>query len=188
MRQEGTVTRWNDQRGFGFITPAAGGPDVFVHISAVPRDIRPTVGSKVTYRPTSDDQGRPRTSDIRGYRASTPPGVGVAAITATVFIGAAIALAVSGMIPTLVPAVLLVTSVVAFLMYRTDKRAAVRGAYRIPESTLHLVSLLGGWPGALVARHVLRHKTRTQPFRTLFWVTVILNCAALAWITQLVTG
>ncbi|AQX16957.1 hypothetical protein BKM78_14310 [Tessaracoccus sp. T2.5-30] len=51
-------------------------------------------------------------------------------------------------------------------MYRADKVAAVQGAWRVPESSLHLVSLLGGWPGALVARHAFWHKTRKQPFRT----------------------
>jgi uncharacterized membrane protein YsdA (DUF1294 family) len=40
-----------------------------------------------------------------------------------------------------------------------------------------------GWPGALAARRVFRHKTTKQPFRTIFWGTVIANCVALAWLT-----
>jgi uncharacterized membrane protein YsdA (DUF1294 family) len=40
---------------------------------------------------------------------------------------------------------------------------------------------VGGWPGALVARRVLRHKTTKQPFRTIVWLTVIATCVALAW-------
>ena len=40
---------------------------------------------------------------------------------------------------------------------------------------------LGGWPGALVGRKVFRHKTSKQPFRTIFWCTVIANCVVLAW-------
>ncbi len=50
----------------------------------------------------------------------------------------------------------------------------------MPESTLLAFALVGGWPGALVARHVFRHKTRKQPFRTAFWVTVIVHCSVLA--------
>ena len=75
-------------------------------------------------------------------------------------------------------------SAVAFLTYRADKSAAQQGRWRTPESTLHAIDLMGGWPGALVARRVFRHKTTKQPFRTIFWATVIVNCVALAWITH----
>ena len=73
-------------------------------------------------------------------------------------------------------------SAIAFLLYRADKSAAEQGRWRTPESTLHLIALSGGWPGALLARQVFRHKTIKQPFRTIFWATVIANCLALAWI------
>jgi len=43
-------------------------------------------------------------------------------------------------------------SLLSYLMYWLDKEAAQSGAQRTPESTLHLVDLLGGWPGALVAQ------------------------------------
>ena len=83
------------------------------------------------------------------------------------------------------PALLLlayaVLSGVALVMYRADKRAAQHGAWRTPEANLHAVALLGGWPGALVARPFFRHKTTKQPFRSIFWCTVVANCLALAW-------
>ena len=79
----------------------------------------------------------------------------------------------------------LLLSGVAFAMYRADKSAAsISGRRRTPESTLHTIDLLGGWPGALVARHVFRHKTIKQPFRTVFWLTVLANGAALAWLVH----
>ncbi len=82
------------------------------------------------------------------------------------------------------PALLLVAyvllSVVTFFLYGADKSAAKRGQWRTPESTLLLAGLLGGWPGALVARHFFRHKTIKQPFRTWFWISVLANCSALA--------
>jgi uncharacterized membrane protein YsdA (DUF1294 family) len=80
-----------------------------------------------------------------------------------------------------VAAVYVLLSAVEFGMYGADKSAAVRGARRTSEFTLHAVALLGGWPGALVARQVFRHKTRKQPFRTILWGTVVANCALLAW-------
>ena len=66
-------------------------------------------------------------------------------------------------------------SSIAFILYAVDKSAAKRNAQRIPEKSLHLVSLLGGWPGAILAQKICRHKTKKQPFRFIFWLTVILN-------------
>lgn len=74
-----------------------------------------------------------------------------------------------------------VLSGTAFLMYRADKSAAVQGRRRTPESTLHTIDLLGGWPGALIARRVYRHKTKAQPFVTVYWLTVLMNVLALLW-------
>jgi uncharacterized membrane protein YsdA (DUF1294 family) len=83
-----------------------------------------------------------------------------------------------GVLPVVVATYVLM-SAVTFAAYGLDKRAARRGARRTPEATLHLLSLLGGWPGALAAQNVFRHKTVKQPFRTVFWCTVVLNCLAL---------
>ena len=91
-----------------------------------------------------------------------------------------------GILPTLVAAGYVGLSAVSYLMYRADKLAAQSGRRRTPEASLHLVDLLGGWPGALVAQHQLRHKTVKQPFQTIFWVTAILNLVAAGWATNLV--
>lgn len=74
----------------------------------------------------------------------------------------------------------LVFSAAAFVMYGMDKSSAVHGGWRIPELWFHMVALAGGWPGALIAQRVFHHKTRKQPFRTVFWFTVWLNILALA--------
>lgn len=74
----------------------------------------------------------------------------------------------------------LVMSVVAFVAYGIDKRAARDGGRRISEATLLMMGLLGGWPGALLAQRHFRHKTRKQPFRTLFWLSVVANVALVA--------
>ena len=73
-------------------------------------------------------------------------------------------------------------SVVTFIVYRIDKAAAKKGRWRIPEATLHLLALIGGWPGALTAQQLLRHKTRKQPFLFIFWITVILNILTFGWL------
>jgi uncharacterized membrane protein YsdA (DUF1294 family) len=73
-------------------------------------------------------------------------------------------------------------SAVAFILYARDKSAARANRRRVPERTLHLVALAGGWPGALVAQRVFRHKTRKRPFRLRFLATVVLNSAVLLWL------
>jgi uncharacterized membrane protein YsdA (DUF1294 family) len=75
-----------------------------------------------------------------------------------------------------------VTSLVAFVTYGVDKDAAQRGARRVPENTLHMLALIGGWPGAFAAQQMFRHKTRKVSFQIVFWFTVALNCAAVVLI------
>ena len=62
-------------------------------------------------------------------------------------------------------------SLAAFLTYRTDKRAAIEGRWRVPEMTLHLLALGGGWSGALLAQQRFRHKTAKPSFQVAFWAT-----------------
>ncbi|TFC24636.1 DUF1294 domain-containing protein [Cryobacterium sp. TMT1-3] len=69
----------------------------------------------------------------------------------------------------------LVASLICFGLYATDKRRARNGSWRVPERTLLFWGFLGGWPGAIVAQQVLRHKTQKTSFRTAFWITVVLN-------------
>ncbi len=78
-------------------------------------------------------------------------------------------------------------SLVTFLIYFKDKSAAQKGRWRTPEATLHLLALIGGWPGALIAQRMFRHKTRKTSFQVVFWITVILNVAVLVW-TQSTLG
>lgn len=63
-------------------------------------------------------------------------------------------------------------SIFSYGAYRSDKRRAEEGSWRIPESTLHLADLLGGWPGGLIAQRQYRHKTAKTPFQVVFWLTV----------------
>ncbi len=82
----------------------------------------------------------------------------------------------------LIGIVYLAASLLSFALYARDKQAAMRGKWRVPEANLHLPALLGGWPGAMVAQQAWRHKSKKREFRTLFWTTVAINCAATAWL------
>ncbi len=193
LRQQGTLADWNDDRGFGFIAPAAGGSRVFVHVSAFPPGQRPAKNDLVTYGVELDQQNRLRATDVL-YVAPTPSkrtvtrGLRESLATATLFFALLVGLVALGQAPVLLLAPYCLFSVVGFAMYRADKLAAQRGAWRIPEANLHAIALLGGWPGALVARRAFRHKTTKQPFRIIFWGTVIANSVALAWLLFTMPG
>ncbi|AUB85348.1 cold shock domain-containing protein [Candidatus Thiodictyon syntrophicum] len=61
MRFVGTLKKWNDDRGFGFIAPTRGGDDLFVHISSFPRDgSRPRLDEPVTFEVAVDNEGKKR--------------------------------------------------------------------------------------------------------------------------------
>lgn len=61
MKLHGTLSKWNDDRGFGFITPAEGGVEVFVHVSAFPRDgERPRIGETLGFEVETGPDGRKR--------------------------------------------------------------------------------------------------------------------------------
>ena len=84
--------------------------------------------------------------------------------------------------PPLILYVYLIASLLTFLKYALDKSAAKKSKWRTPESTLHLLSIIGGWPGALIAQQILRHKSKKLSFRIVFWFTVLLNCCGVAWL------
>lgn len=66
-------------------------------------------------------------------------------------------------------------NVLTLLIYGLDKRAARTAGRRIPESTLLIFGLVGGWPGAIAGQQLFRHKTQKQPFKTYFIVSVVVS-------------
>lgn len=190
MRHQGRISQWKDDQGFGFITPDDGGERVFLHISAMSRgQPRPANEAVVNYELHRDERGRPRAAAVRCRRPGnvrrTSAGSGwrrwpLAVVTA--FLAVLGALTLSGRVPLLLPAAYGVLSVLAYGVYWVDKSAARNDRRRTPENTLHLLALAGGWPGALLAQHGLRHKSAKPAFLVVFWITVALNCSALAYL------
>ncbi len=103
-----------------------------------------------------------------------PPGTrGLFAIP--VFLAIYLAATIAWRAPWWQGALYLCASLVCFAVYAIDKWAAVAGRARVPERTLLVLGLAGGWPGALAAQQLIRHKSRKRPFAVAFWVTVVAN-------------
>ncbi len=81
-------------------------------------------------------------------------------------------------IPRWPAAVYLAMGVITFVAFAVDKGAAARGARRIPEARLHLLELLGGWPGAVAAVVLLRHKRRKPAFLVVLMLVVAVHGGA----------
>ncbi|WP_051687208.1 DUF1294 domain-containing protein [Microbulbifer sp. HZ11] len=111
-----------------------------------------------------------------------PAGTSRALAIGGIFFGLITVFTLIGQLPPVIPLFYAGMSLLTYLVYYLDKSAARSGRRRTKENSLHLLSLLGGWPGALVAQQHLRHKTRKQPFRLIFWLTVTANLMALAWL------
>lgn len=193
MRFEGTIKSWNDDRGFGFIEPTQGGQEIFVHIKAFKGlRARPQAGQRLTFQVELGPQGKKRAFNVEPVQLphKTPPSIqhkegpaqwGNASLLAIpAFLVVLLLGYLVGHPPRWVPWVYPAVSALAFVAYASDKSAAKRGEWRIPENTLHLLALAGGWPGALVAQQVLRHKSSKAEFRAVFWGTVVLNIAGFA--------
>lgn len=181
---QGTIVRWVEARGFGFIAPDGGGDDVFVHARAfADRNVQPVPGIKVSYRLARDGAGRYRAEGVVLAGADVP---GQGARWGRALLGVAALLAVAwlvraGGLSAAAGIVLAGLSGVTFIAYGADKLAAVQREWRQSENSLHLLALLGGWPGALLGQALFRHKHRKASFLAQFWVTVVLNVSALGF-------
>ena len=195
MRQAGRLVKWDESRGFGFIQPISGGPQVFVHISKFPKGRRPTLGTELNFEVARDLQNRLSAAHVR-FGAVVPRHPGhkrldtgsgnrwlAAAIALSVLFAIGLA-AIRGLVPLFLPVVFVVASLAVFLAYAFDKSAAMNRRRRTPENVLHLMNLLGGWPGGLVASQLFRHKSTKVGFRVVFHACIVLNCAAVGWIAH----
>ena len=189
MRFEGILTSWNDERGFGRIESHQGGEPISVHVSAWPRGSgRPQLNQAVSFEVELGPKGkRARNVELVQVRRPTRQTERIGRAqwgTATLFTIPAFlvvffVVAAVWKVPLWVAGLYLLLSIATFIAYAADKSAAASGSWRTPESTLHMLALAGGWPGALLAQQFLRHKTTKQEFRQVFWGTVLLNWVGL---------
>lgn len=185
----GDVVRWDNDRGFGFIAPDDGGSNVFVHVSDLaPGSPRPHVGDRVDFSLERDDRGRMHAARVTVHGV-VDAGVEPArrrpqrwsVVEMLAVLGFAVMLATGVLLYDMsiaIPLIVVLISLVTVFAYADDKRRAEEGRWRTSESSLLLLSLLGGWPGAITAMRWYRHKTTKASFIGAFWVTVFVTLIA----------
>ncbi len=195
----GRIVDWKDDRGFGFIEPESGGPRVFFHISASLGADRPVIGSEVHYELSRSADGRLRAVSVAAVGARVPPKRGFPAraepkprvarrgwlwMPALLVFPALWWLIKLGKLPLALFWMFSGMSILTFVLYGLDKWAAKRDRQRTPEQTLQMCALFCGWPGALLAQQVFRHKSSKASFQNLFWFVVVVNISAVAFLNS----
>lgn len=190
VRLEGVLKKWNDEKGFGFLS-AGQGREAFAHISEFQSLAgRPEEGQVFTFELVLDERKRRRAKSIRLVSTRTAVQTqkeierSVPVVPRLAFLAAAIVGAIALRIPWPIFVASGVMSLASLSLYGLDKSAAGQGARRVPEKVLHLSDLLGGWPGGLAGQSIFRHKTRKASFQAVFWVTILLNIAGVWAVMQ----
>ena len=203
-KRQGQIKKWQDDKGFGFIE-TENGDSVFFHINEFKARRRPSIGEQVVFTSGQDSQGRMQAKDVqelsfvqqkmeqknqqirqrnhkRSAQAEFEAGQKKRIFLGVGFYGVLILLAVMNKLSWLVVGWYVALGIITYAIYAKDKAAAQSGAWRTPESTLHLLSALGGWVGAMVAQTYLRHKSQKPEFRVAYYLTVLINMAGLLFI------
>jgi len=188
MRFKGKLIKWDADKAFGFIAPNGGGSHVFIHKSAfASRNRIPQINDVLTFSITKDKNGRYCACDgtFSGEKLKKKQVKNISKFSiylSFIFLTAIITSFYLGHLPQQLMFIYLGLSTATFVVYAFDKNKAQRKAWRTSESTLHLLALAGGWPGAALAQQYLRHKSSKQSFRNVFWVTVMTNLAIFLWL------
>lgn len=188
MILKGKLIKWDDQKAFGFIAPNGGGEHVFIHKTAFSnRQRSPQINDVITFSITKDKQGRycAGNATFSGEKLKVKRAKSVSKFSiylSVLFLSVMFISFILGYVPLKLCSAYIGLSFITFIMYAYDKSKAQSGAWRTPESTLHLFSVAGGWPGAAIAQQTLRHKSKKKEFRFVYWLTVIINTSAFAWL------
>ncbi|MBN2864858.1 MAG: DUF1294 domain-containing protein [Thiotrichales bacterium] len=188
MRYKGHIKIWHEDKGFGFIKSIDNKSDLFVHVSGFKnRSAIPQPDEEVSFIISRDHRGRVFADRVlrRIDKAPTTSNARTISIFC-VIVFILYSVVVVTKLPLESGALILgmysFLSFVTYKIYQFDKQSAMDQSRRVPERALHFLSLMGGWPGALLAQEILRHKSRKHPFKTILWITILVNFVILFYV------
>lgn len=181
VRKKGILTTWNNDKGYGFITPIGETKEIFIHISEYQG--HPLLNDQLSFTLSKDKSGRDcAINAIKFHKAKLTPTkkdtntVGILSIfSITIFYLILFYFTKESSIQIYIIPYYIMISIFTFFIYSKDKDYAEAGSWRISEKTLHLLSILGGWSGALIAQDKLQHKSSKFSFKIVFFLTILLN-------------
>lgn len=165
MRTKGKLVSWDASKGYGFISPSTSGKNIFIHKSDFSnRKRQPQINDIITFTLSKDRKGRPCATEatftgekLIKKQSRSPSKFSV--YLALTFIAVLLVIVSVSNAPIELAYIYIGLSVFTFFSYSLDKYKAQKGSWRTPESTLHVLALFGGWPGAALAQQVIRSPT-----------------------------
>lgn len=166
------IAEWRDAQGFGFLE--LGNARVFLHRREfAERHKAPKVGDRIQFSLGLDKVGRTCAKSATHLNDGGKFDFGDLVILAVLLVVPCVALSRVATPPAFSFGYWGLVSLFGYVVYAADKNRARRGEWRVPEQALHLVELLGGWPGAFVGQRQLRHKCSKVSYQFVFWVIVL---------------
>lgn len=170
----GRIVEWDRERGYGWIE--TDGQRIFLHCrDFIERRKRPEVGDLIRFTAGLGPDGR--TCAQGAVHLNDGGGFGVLAMLLFIALLGLPVLAIAR-IPVdlrIVGGLALAVNSVTYWSYAHDKARARSKGGRVSEATLHLLELMGGWPGAFVAQRCLRHKCSKRSYQAGFWTVVLIH-------------
>ena len=187
MALKGEIHSWNKAKGFGFILPELGKKPLFVHINDLKQGKRiPLVGEQVNYVVGFDNQNRRCATQVVFIGRTTDNDRGklksILIEFSILFLMTVVVSVLFFNLPVFILIIYVLMSLLTFFMYWLDKSAARKNKWRTKESTLQLMALIGGWPGAIWGQQLFRHKTKKATFQVAFWVVITINIGVFVWL------
>lgn len=178
---QGVIIHYDSTRGFGFIKMRDQKENIFFHVSDVDQKEKVAIGREVSFNRIETPKGS-QAVRIQTGRLQKSPLFNFLSIAFLLTAGDTLLFAIQFDLSWLL-SYLIAINISTLLLYGYDKLIAGTNSLRVPESVLHIVTIAGGTPAAMVGQKYLRHKTLKESFQLRFLFIICMQIIAIfAWI------